>query len=216
MTGFLRITKLDFFTMKSQLFAYLSLILVILMFEFMGSSVVLLGITSAWFVALMSTNIFAIQEKNNLDRLYGSVSVKLNDIVLGRYVFVFLNYLISFVAVIVLHFGFAFFQNKALGLTDIMLGFSLSLLVFSAITGMQMPMYFKMGYTKAKVLSMVPFSAVMVLIAIPSFVPALSGIVEFMQSNQTALIVGGILVSCIIQLLSYQIAVIAYRKRKRG
>jgi len=216
MTGFLRITKLDFFTMKSQFIVYLSLVLVVIMYGFMGSSVTILCITGAWFVALMSSNIFAIQEKNNLNRLYGSVSVSLNDIVLGRYVFVFLNYIISFFVVIVLHSGFALYQNIGLELTDIMLGFSVSFLVFSTITGIQMPMFFKMGYTKAKIWSMVPFAAVMVLVVVPSFVSELSGVIEFMQSNQSILVVVGILASCIIQFLSYQIAVVAYRKGKRG
>lgn len=216
MTGFLRITKLDFITMKSQFVAYLSLVLIAMMFGFMGSSVTLLCINGAWFVALMSSIIFAIQEKNNLDRLYGSVSVGLKDIVLGRYVFVFLNYFISFLVVIALQSGFALFQNKAMELSEIILGFSASFLVFSSITGIQIPLFFKMGYTKAKVWSMVPFVAVMALVAIPSFVPALSDIIEFMQSNKSILIVGCILASCVIQLLSYQIAVVAYRKRKRG
>ena len=75
MTGFLRITKLDLFTMKSQLVMYLSLALVVMMFGLMGSSVTILCITGAWFVALMSSNIFAIQEKNNLDRQIGRAHV---------------------------------------------------------------------------------------------------------------------------------------------
>ena len=214
MIGFLRITKLDFFTMKSQFAVYLSLVAIVLMFGFMGSSVTILCVTGAWFVALMSSNIFAIQEKNNLDRLYGSVSVGLKDIVLGRYAFILLNYLVSFVAVIIMHSGFALFQNKALELTDILLGFSLSLLTFSVITGIQMPLFFKMGYTKAKVWSLVPFIAVMAVVVIPSLVSALSGVIEFMQANQSILIVCGILASCVIQFLSYQIAVVAYRKRR--
>ncbi len=214
MTGFLRIARLDFFTMKSQLAAYLSLVLIVLMFGFMGSSVTLLCITGAWFVALISSNIFAIQEKNNLDRLYSSVSVGLKDIVLGRYVSVFLNYLISFLGVIILYSGFAFFQHKALELPDILLGFSISFLVFSAITGIQMPLYFKMGYTKAKVWSMVPFIAVMALVTIPSFVPVLSEFAGYLLSNQLVLIAGGMVAGCFIQILSYRISIVAYRKRR--
>ncbi len=214
MTGFSRITRLDFFTMKSQFLAYLSLVAIVLMFEFIGSSFTVLCITGAWFVALMSSNIFAIQEKNGLDRLYGSVSVRLQDIVLGRYIFMFLNYLVSFLAVIVLHFGFVLYRNTAFEALDIMLGFCLSFLVFSAITGIQMPLFFKMGYTKAKVWSLIPFIAVMVLVVIPSFVSALSGVIEFMQSHKGVLILGSILVSCSIQFISYHIAVILYRKRK--
>lgn len=79
MTGVARITKLDFFIMKSQGISYLSLVAVILLFGLMGSSITVLCITGAWFIALMATNIFAIQEKNHLDRLYGSVCVSLNE-----------------------------------------------------------------------------------------------------------------------------------------
>ena len=85
MRAFLKMAKLDFLTMKTQFFSYLSLVVIVLMFGFMKSSVIVLCITSAWFIALQASNIFAIQEKNNLERLYGSVSVELNDIVLGRY-----------------------------------------------------------------------------------------------------------------------------------
>ena len=91
MTGVARITKLDFFIMKSQAISYFSLVAVILLFGLIGSSITVLCITGAWFIALMATNIFAIQEKNHLDRLYGSVCVSLNEVVLGRYTFVFLN-----------------------------------------------------------------------------------------------------------------------------
>jgi hypothetical protein len=214
MTGFFKITKLDFFTMKSQFAMYLSLVAIVLLFGFMGSSVTVLCITGAWFVALMSSNIFAVQEKNNLDRLYGSVSVGLKDIVLGRYTFIFLNFFTSFLAVIVMYSVFALFQNREVELSDILLGFSLSFLAFSIITGIQMPLFFKIGYTKAKVWSLVPFIAVMAVVVIPSFVSALSGIIGFMQNNKGVLIVVGVLASCIIQFLSYQTAVVAYRKRR--
>jgi len=79
-----------------------------------------------------------------------------------------------------------------------------------------MPMLFKMGYTKARAWSMIPFVGVMALIFIPVFLPGLPNITKYMMSNQVVLIVGGILASCIIQLLSYRIAVVLYRKRKRG
>lgn len=63
----------DFFTMKSQLVGHLTLVLFVLMPGYMGSSMTLLGINIVWFIALMSSNIFMIQEKNSLNRLYGNV-----------------------------------------------------------------------------------------------------------------------------------------------
>jgi len=214
MTAFLRITKLDFLTMKTQAISYLSLVAIVLMFGFMGSPVAVLCITDAWFIALQASNIFSIQEKNNLERLYGSVSVTLNDIVLGRYIFMFLNYLISFLTVIVLYLGLSLYLNSAINLSDIMLGFSLSFLIFSTITGVQMPLFFKMGYTKAKVMALVPFLIVMLLVVIPSFITPLSNLIQSETANQGIIITAGIIASCFIQLASYKVAVIAYRKRR--
>ena len=208
MTGVARITKLDFFIMKSQGISYLALVAVVLMFGLMGSSITVLCITGAWFIALMATNIFAIQEKNHLDRLYGSVSVSLNEVVLGRYTFVFLNYLASMVAIIILYLGFVLCRKATFDVPDIMLGLGLSFLVFSTITGIQMPLFFKMGYTKAKLWSFIPF------VVLPSFVSALSGVLDFAQSHKELFAFACILTSCIIQFVSYHIAVTFYRKQR--
>ena len=214
MTAFFRMTKLDFFTMKSQALSYLSLVAIVLMFGFMGSPVTVLCITGAWFIALQASGIFAIQEKNNLERLYGSVSVGLTDIVLGRYVFMFLNYLVSFSAAVVLHFGFSLYRNTIVDVSDIMLGFGLSFFIFSAITGIQMPLFFKMGYTKAKMWALFPFLIVMALVVIPSFITALSDFIQSVMANQGAVIACSIAAGCAIEFMSYKLAVIAYRKRK--
>ena len=150
MTGALKMAKLDFFTMKSQFVGYLTLVLFVLMSGYMGSSMTILGINIAWFTALMSSNIFMIQEKNNLNRLYGSLSLGLKDIVLGRYIFMILSHIISFILAITLYFFFIAFQHKIFDLSDAFLGFSISFLVFSAMTGIQMPLFFRMGYIKAR------------------------------------------------------------------
>lgn len=97
---------------------------------------------------------------------------------------------------------------------DIMLGLGLSFLVFSTITGIQMPLFFKMGYTKAKLWSVIPFAVVMLLVVLPSFVSALSGILDFAQSHKELFAFACILTSCIIQFVSYHIAVIFYRKQR--
>ena len=214
MTGVTRIAKLDFFIMKSQGISYLSLVAVILLFGLMDSSITVLCITGAWFIALMATNIFAIQEKNHLDRLYGSVCVSLNEVVLGRYTFVFLNYLATMFTIILLYLGFVLCREATFDVSDIMLGLGLSFLVFSTITGIQMPLFFKMGYTKAKLWSFIPFAAVMLLVVLPAFVSALSGVLDFAQSHKGIFAFACIVASCIIQFTSYHTAAIFYRKQR--
>ena len=214
MNGAFRIAKLDFFTMKSQAVLYVIMVLIVSMFSIMDSSIIVSFITGAWFTALMASNIFVMQEKNNLNRLYGSVSVELKDIVLGRYIFAFSNYAISLVTVIVVSLIVSLFRDMFIDVSNILLGFSLSLLIFSIITGIQMPLFFKLGYTKAKIWAVVPFLVVMLLVIIPSFITVLSTFIQSVMSNRSMIIAVGIVASCVIQLISYKIAVIAYRKRK--
>lgn len=83
-----KMAKLDFYTFKAQFLNYMALAFMIAMFCFMGSSIITLGITAAWYVALVMTNIIVIQEKNNLERLYASLSLDLKNIIGGRYLFV--------------------------------------------------------------------------------------------------------------------------------
>ena len=66
MRASMKVAKLDFFTMKSQLFSYLSLAAIVLMFGFMGSSVTVLCITGAWFVALQASSILPYRKKTTL------------------------------------------------------------------------------------------------------------------------------------------------------
>lgn len=200
--------------MKSQAVLYAIMVLIIAMFSIMDSSIMVSFITGAWFTALMASNIFVIQEKNNLNRLYGSVSVELKDIVLGRYIFALSNYAISLVTVIAVSLIVSLFRDMFIGVANILLGFSLSLLIFSIITGIQMPLFFKLGYTKAKMWAVVPFLVVMLLVIIPSFITVLSTFIQSVMSNRSMIIAVGIVASCAIQLISYKIAVIAYRKRK--
>jgi len=214
MTNSLKMVKLDFFTMKSQLASYAVIVLFVLLFGFMGSSITLICINCAWFVALMSTTIFATQEKNNLNRLYGSLSLKLKDIVLGRYIFTVMSFVLSFIVAIVLFFGLALFQGNSFKLFDVFLSFGVSSLIFSAIVGMQMPVFFKMGYIKARVWIFIPFGGVIGLVVLFGVVKGLSGIIAFMRSNETILVISCLLASYIIQYLSYRVSIIAYRKRR--
>ncbi len=223
MNGLMKMAKLDFITMKSQFLAYLSLVGVIFLSWTMGLSLILLCVSASLYVALFSYTIFSLQEKNNLDRLYGSVSITVKDIVSGRYVFIFLNFLLALFATIILYFISTKLQNKVLQMDDVAISICLALLLFSVLTGVQIPMFFKMGYTKAKVWSSFPFivAAILVILSKPllyalSGVIRLSEIIEFALSNQSILIIACILASCVIQFFSYQIAVTAYRKRKRG
>ncbi len=75
MTTVFNMVKLDFFTLKSQFVVYLTVPAIIGMFCMMNSSILLLSVTAAWLILIVNTNLFAIQEKYGLERLYSSLAI---------------------------------------------------------------------------------------------------------------------------------------------
>jgi len=214
MTGTLRMTKLDTFTMRPYFYTYLALMPIMLLFAYMKSSDTLLYFTCSWFVALTATNIFAIEEKNNLGRLYGTLSIRLTDIVRGRYLFVLLSYAVAALLVLLFSTGIALYHGSAVAWDNTLLGIGVSFLVFSLIVGFQIPLFFRLGYVKAKFWSLVPFLLMMLLVIIPSLTDVMSGTVTFAQSHPVSLGLGTLLAGVLFLSASCRVAVVFYRKRR--
>ncbi|MCC0633446.1 ABC-2 transporter permease [Clostridioides sp. ZZV15-6388] len=214
MTDSIKFTKLDIFTMKSYFNMNLVLLPVIMLFSYMGSSTLTLYITCSWFVALMISNVFAIEEKNNLSRLYGTLSIKLRDIVLGRYIFILLNFVLTVFIITILSIVVLFFKSKSIDIQEIILGISTSFLVFSAIVGVQIPIFFKMGYLKARFWSLIPYIIVLTLVLMTSLIDKISFVIDFIIYNQGIFSILGLIASFIILVVSYKISFLLYKSRR--
>lgn len=75
MSNAFNMARLDFYTLKSQTVMYLIIPAIAVFFSLTGSPLSVLGFTAAWLVLLVNTNLFAIQEKYGLERLYGSLAL---------------------------------------------------------------------------------------------------------------------------------------------
>ncbi|MCC0719836.1 ABC-2 transporter permease [Clostridioides sp. ZZV14-6105] len=214
MTDSIKFTKLDIFTMKSYFNMNLVLLPVIMLFSYMGSSTLTLYITCSWFVALMISNVFAIEEKNNLSRLYGTLSIKLRDIVLGRYIFILLNFVLTVFIITILSIVVLFFKSKSIDIQEIILGISTSFLVFSAIVGVQIPIFFKMGYLKTRFWSLIPYIIVLTLVLMTSLIDKISFVIDFIIYNQGIFSILGLIASFIILVASYKISFLLYESRR--
>ncbi|MCC0739414.1 ABC-2 transporter permease [Clostridioides sp. ZZV14-5902] len=214
MTDSIKFTKLDIFTMKSYFNMNLVLLPVIMLFSYMGSSTLTLYITCSWFVALMISNVFAIEEKNNLSRLYGTLSIKLRDIVLGRYIFILLNFVLTVFIITILSIVVLFFKSKSIDIQEIILGISTSFLVFSAIIGVQIPIFFKMGYLKARFWSLIPYIIVLTFVLMTSLIDKISFVIDFIIYNQGIFSILGLIASFIILVVSYKISFLLYESRR--
>lgn len=109
---------------------------------------------------------FALGDKNNLDALYATLSVNRKTVVLGRYLFTLLLNICAVLFSFLLASAGLFlarlagFSSGAGGGSNLAAVLVLSGL-FLLIQAMQLPLFFKLGYAKAKLFSMLPFVLLM-------------------------------------------------------
>ena len=161
----LKMARLDYFTCKPNIISYFTLIPVTIIFSFMStSSIFIFNFTAAWFIALMSTNIFVVQEKNELERLYASLSLTTQNIVAGRYIYTYATFLLAYIFTTLVGVISIILKHESVNGLDIITSFSLSLFTFTAIIAIQLPLYFRYGYSKAKIYCLIPFVLVMLFV----------------------------------------------------
>ncbi|MCL2048326.1 MAG: ABC-2 transporter permease [Defluviitaleaceae bacterium] len=157
MSKLAKFIRLDLMTIKPY-FKTTGIFIVglLLAFTYMGSAGAS-AISGAIFGILVSTYPFVISEKTNLDALYATLSLDRKTVVLGRYLFVLLVNICIFAVVII---GAAIFSlidgAEAAKLSDglAVVVIWLGLVVVQTI---QLPIYFKFSYTKAKLIALLPF-----------------------------------------------------------
>jgi hypothetical protein len=163
---------------------------------------------------------FALSEKSNMDALYATLSVNRKTVVLGRYIFA----LLLNVCAILLSAGMGTVGQFALnayrgttGTGDAFAAFFVLFALFLLIQAIQLPIFFKIGYTKAKFLSIIPFIAIMVgyisVLKLPSDNGRLSGfLTSILESGFIIPIIAVTLL--IVVFISYRLSLAFYRKRE--
>jgi hypothetical protein len=201
--------RLDYFTMKPNLKAFGVVILFVVVFWLMSSSLTLLLVNCAWYLALISSNVFAVEEQNGLKRLYGMLPLTTRDRILGRYLFVLLTHVVATPTVLVLSL---FVPSSApVTLDGTLLPLSASLLIYSAIVGAQMPFFFRLGYNKGRFYAMVPFLAVMGIAAVPSLMGDTLVLFTWAINNQNIASVLMFTLGIAILSLSYVVSLLLYK-----
>ncbi len=168
---------------------------------------------------------FAVGEKSNMDALYTTLSVKRKTVVLGRYLFVLLfnafclAFSFVFAAVGVLGARAAgAFQNSGGDTLPIILAFSGIMILMQAV---QLPIYFKLGYARAKFVSTIPFAvfiagyfAFMSVAQDSEVMAKVSASLANVLNNRALFAVIAVLVLALAISVSYCLSLSAYRKRE--
>lgn len=165
---------------------------------------------------------FALSEKNNLDALYTTLSVKRKTVVQGRYIFTLLLNICAILFSYVLATA-GLFIAKAAGFSSGVGGegyfestFLLSA-IFVIVQSIQLPVFFKLGYTKAKVLSILPFAVLIAgYMAFMTMKNTSAGLAKFLgQLSDSGLFAPLIIaVVVVIVFISYRLSMAFYKKRE--
>jgi ABC-type transport system involved in multi-copper enzyme maturation permease subunit len=120
---------------------------------------------AAVYAALAAAYPFAIGDKADLATLLGALPVRRSAVVLGRYAFATLTFLGAAAIATIAMVAVAAARSIPLEPATTAVLLASSFAIFALTVGIQFPMYFAMGYTRARMLSYLPFAAI-VLIAV--------------------------------------------------
>ena len=206
----LNFLKFDFLLLKSHSVAILILFVAGIFIGPLGYLIVILIAMPYPFLAA---------EKNNLNVLYSVLPTTRKSIVLGRHLFalitVFVATLISFLGSMLL----PLIAKQDIVMNENILTLCLITALSLIMTGIQYPLYFKLGYSKARIISLIP---VVIIFAVAMFITTvtkglfgwnidLTGMLDFVFKNAVlscvvALIVSilSICVSCVLSCKLYE------------
>ena len=148
------------------------------------------GIGAAAIVmSLLASNPFAADERGRLDTLYATLPLTRRDIVVGRYLALIVVYLVaaalaSAAAVVV--------QIKSGQAVDPLLFGAVnvfSLLFFAVAISLQLPFFFSVGFTRARLMSFIPAAVLVGGAALAAQLGALNsaGVIEAVSHNLATL-----------------------------
>ncbi|MDD5568981.1 MAG: ABC-2 transporter permease [Candidatus Pacebacteria bacterium] len=209
--------KLDYYILKSIDFTRIAVVALIALFVgfIVKNPPIILGIlmmTSGFFVATM----FAIIEKNNLDRLYGILPVKKQQTVIGRYLLTFFTGIViaafaailAFIVYFILKIQFSGFLFAA--------WVSGSFLFFCLLVAVQFPLYFKYDFSKLVAFANLPYIFLIIggAFLIKRYPELFAQIIKFFVQNSYMVWVVGILGSMLLLSISTWIAIALYKNRE--
>lgn len=214
--------RLDFITVKpyftlKNLFIHSLVALIMISSSGVSASAIAMIMV---FATLYVTYPFAVGEQNGIDALYPTLSITRSTVVLGRYLFTLVldvcaglfAYTFSFAALTIMQKDFNALESLVLMLV--------MFLLYSIIQAFQLPLYFKLGYAKAKFLAYLPFIGLALIVFMFSkflknsfSLSQISNFFGWFAANPLIAVLLGAVVWLGIIIISYQVACSYYSKR---
>jgi len=182
------------------------------------TSVTALGILMG-FGTLYITYPFAVGEKNGIDSLYVFLGINRNTVVIGRYVYAFVINLAFCLFALVITLAVSLIMRYPFSFTDNILILIILFFFFSFSQFFQIPIYFKLGFSKARLLAYVPFLLIPLVVVFvgqlyPLFMDKLDSFLLWITNNPI-IIIGFVLLFWLVSLfISIHLSQKFYQKRE--
>lgn len=218
MSGTLQMAQLDNRSRsgKSILSVYVTLLFCLAVISFGGLSIFAANYTAAWVMALCMQSIFSIQEKNDLKRLYASLSLNDREVVAGRYFCFYVHFCVAILLANGLSLLLMALRGETIQMSSVLTAVAVALCMFSLIISIQTPIYFALGFIRGQrpaalayvVVLLIPLTLVFAAVTKESVMAVVLAVAQ-----HTLAIVGGcVLISVLALSISYRRSLTGYRK----
>ena len=214
MNKILSFVKLDFITIKpysSPAALLVVFIAIVLMFPLNSTAAGMVMILAS----IYATHPFLLGEKNSLDQLYSTLPISKRDIIIGRYVFVLALHIMG----VIISYIFLFTQQtiirQSANLQEILITTLTLFFIFTFFQTIQIPIYFRLGYTKAKFIVYIPIIIFTILLVLTAYfsIETLENIFLWILTNQIITAILGAIILIVAMFASYNISLHFYKKR---
>lgn len=215
--------KLDFRTIKPY-FTLKNLLIWLFVFAIIGygssSAATLIGMFMMYGMIYVSYP-FAVGDKNGIDTLYATLPLTKKNVVVGRYLFALCLNLLSGTVAFLLSAASMVISGKSVNITEALVITAACFIIYTFLQAFQLPLFFKLGYAKAKFLSFLPFMVFPVLVMAAGrifdqekWTPLLAKGIDWLGKNRETALIAIIVIWMIVLTVSAHLAYHYYRKRE--
>lgn len=211
--------KLDFYAMKplaKLMICFLIIPIILGIIADLGASIMV----TLTFVVFMLNMIFSIGEKSHFQKLYGVLPIKKSTNILSRYLFSLIIVVITAIVSFVLYIMMSLILNGEIHWVHGISFLTISIVIALFFISIQYPFYFKFEYSKATIISILPY-VICFAIGAPllqylmqnyHFALQVMKLIAYFQSHVSVLVMLGMIISIVMVSCSYLLSLKIQKK----
>ncbi len=175
------VVKFDILTVKPYIKSMFFLIPIGILLAISNKDAMMLPPMFMLWATLFTAYPFSIGEKNSLDKFLGTTSLKRKSVITGRYLFAYFSAFIILLLALSMVILTYVYTKAPVDPRAIVFVSSISIFLYSFIISFQIPLYFKLGYLKAKMFTFIPLFGVGLIVPAITIIPSGNSISDFLK-----------------------------------